>query len=84
MEPLKLKHLQLYMTKFELEYGSYEHNTQRHQLSNTFQFKIEGVSETPETADVDIKASYYSTMIKPIVNRKFGNNFHHQYGPHHR
>ena len=79
-----MKQLQLYITAFELEYRSDERKTQRQQLSNTLQLTIEGVSETLETADVDTTASYYSNMIKPIVNRKFGNNFHHQYGPHHR
>ena len=84
MELLKLKEIQRYMNKFELEYRSFELKTQRHQLSNTFQFTIEEVSETLETAYFETIAAHYSTMIKPIVNRKFVNNFNHQYSPHQR
>ena len=57
MEPLKLKQLQLYINAVELEYRSDERKKHRHQLSNTLQLTIEGVSETLETADVDTTAS---------------------------
>ena len=32
-----------------------------------------------ETADIDMNS--YQSMIDPIVNRNFGNRFHHQNGP---
>ena len=71
MELSKLKHLQQYMTLFDLYYRKFEHLPQRHQLSTTFQFKIEEVFETIEIEDVDIKTDH--SMIEPIVNRNFGN-----------
>ena len=59
----KLKHLQHYMTTFELEYRKFAWNPQRHKLSNTFQFTIEEVFESLETSDVYMKTSNYSTII---------------------
>ena len=46
MELSKFKHIQRYMTPFELDYRKFEHLTQIQQLSNTFNPKIEEVSET--------------------------------------
>ena len=69
------------MTTFELQYRKFESNTQRHQLSNTFQLKIELLFENLETEYSDITAEHYSTMIETIVNRKFCNTFNHQNGP---
>ena len=39
--------------------------------------------ETPETADVEMSAENYSTMIEPIFNRNFGNEFHNHNGTKH-
>ena len=64
------------MTKFELEYRKFERNTQSHQLSTTFHFTIEEFFETLETEDVDMTKDLSSTMIDPIANKNFGNNFH--------
>ena len=69
------------MTIFELEYRKFERNIQRYQLSNTFQFIIEEIFETLETAYVDTIEEHYSVMIEAIVNIKFGNTFHNQNGP---
>ena len=82
MEFSKLKHLQRYMTTFEIKYRNFECNIQIHQPFDKFQFTIEEVSETLETSFVDTTTEYYSTMIKLIVNRKFVNTFNHQYGTH--
>ena len=41
MELSRLKHLQIYMTPFELDYRKFERHTQRQQLSITFTPKIE-------------------------------------------
>ena len=79
MEPSKLKHLQLYMTTFELEYRKFERNSQRQKPSTKFHFTIEDVFETLETSDVDMSTSHY--MIDPIVNGNFVNTFHRQNVP---
>ena len=42
------------MTTFELQYRNFEQISQRHQLSTTFQYKIEEVFETIKTEDVDM------------------------------
>ena len=52
MELLKLKHLQQYMSIFELEYIHFERIPQRHQLTTTFHFTIEEVFETLKTDNV--------------------------------
>ena len=41
MELSKLKHLQFYMTNFELDYRKFECPTQRHQLSTILHSTIE-------------------------------------------
>ena len=46
MELSKLKHLQLYMTIFELNYRMFELLPQIHQLSTTSTYKIEELFET--------------------------------------
>ena len=75
----KLKHLQRYMTPFELDYRSFEHQPQSQQLSLTFTPKIEEIFESLETSDIDITPSH--SIIEPIVNRNFGNIFQHHNGP---
>ena len=55
------------MNNFELHYITFEKNTQRHQLSNTFKFTIEEVFENPETVNIDISTN--QSMIDPIVKR---------------
>ena len=69
------------MTKIYLEYEKIERKPQRHQICNTFHFKIEEVFETPETEYVYTSIAHYSTMIEPIFNRNFGFTFNHQNGP---
>ena len=54
MKLSKLKHLQRYMTPFELDYRNFELLPQSHQLSTTFTSTIEEVFETLETEDIDI------------------------------
>ena len=71
------------MTKFELEYRKFKLDPHIHQLSTIFQFTIEEVLETLEVADLDMKTTHYSTMIEPIFNRNFGNEFHKHNGTKH-
>ena len=52
MEPSKFKHIQRYMTTFELDYIKFELLPQRHQLSTILQYKINESFETTETAYV--------------------------------
>ena len=80
MEIFNFKYLQYHIATFKLEYIPFECKPQRNQLSNTFQFTIEEVFETLETADVYMTPAHYSTLIKSIVNRSFGNTFHHHNG----
>ena len=54
MEILKLKDLQRYMTSFELNFGKFERQPQRDQLSIIFRPSIEIIFETLETADIDM------------------------------
>ena len=42
---------------------------------------MDGVFETPETADDDMITTRSTNTINTIVNRKFGNNFHRHNGP---
>ena len=58
MELSKLKHVQHYMTTFELDYRNFEHLPQTHQLHTTFQSTIEEAFETLKIADVDISAAH--------------------------
>ena len=66
MEFSKLKHLQCYITAFEIEYRTFELNPQRQQLSTTFQFTIEEVFETLEKGYVNMTT--FHSVIDPIVN----------------
>ena len=79
MELSKLKHLQIYMTPFDLYYRKFERHPQIQKLSITFTPTIEEVFETLETADIDMTPS--QLIIEPIVNLNFGNKFQHQNGP---
>ena len=66
MELSKLKHLQIYMTPFEIDYRSFEHLPQIQKLSITFTPTIEEVIETLYTAYIDMNLSH--SMIEQIVN----------------
>ena len=79
MELSKLKRLQCYINTFELKYIKSECNPQRHQFSTTFHHTIEELFETLYTVDVYIPTVH--SIVDPIFNRDFGNNFHHQNGP---
>ena len=78
MKLSKLKHLQRYMTTFELGYINFECLSQSQKLYTTFTSKIEEVFETLETSDIDIKSPH--SMIEPIVNHNFLNTFQHHNG----
>ena len=58
MKLLQLKHLQLYMTNFELGYRKVERIQQRHQLSTIIQSTIEEVFGTMEKSYVDMSTSH--------------------------
>ena len=79
IELSKMKHLQCYMTTFEIEYRNSELLPQINQLSTMLHSTTEEVFETLETEDIDISTAH--SMIDSIVNRNFGNTFHHQNGP---
>ena len=72
----KLKHLQSCMTPFELDYIKFERLPQIHQLSTTFTPTIEEVFETLDISDIGMTSPH--SIIKPIVNKNFGNKFQHQ------
>ena len=79
MELSKLKHLQRYMTSFEIYFIIFESQPQSNKLSIIFAPSIELIFGTLETAEIYMNPSH--SMIEPIVNRNFGNIFHHQNGP---
>ena len=79
MKLSKLKHIKRYMTTFELYCINFECLPKRQQLSTIFNYTIEEVSETLKIVYVDMSTAH--SMIEPIVNRNFGNTFHHQNGP---
>ena len=79
MELSKLKHIQGYMTSFEVAFRKFERHPQSYQLKHTFVHSKEIIFETLETDDIDMNS--YQSMIEPIVNRNFGNTFYHQNGP---
>ena len=79
MELSKLKYLQRYMTPYELDYIICERQPQIKQLPLTLTPKMEEISETLETAYIDMIPSHSS--IEPIVKSNFGNTFQHQNGP---
>ena len=81
MEISNLKHLQRYMTIFELDYRKFECDPQRHHLYTTFIFASEELFETLEIDFLGMTTAYFPTIVKPIVSRKFGNNFYHQNVP---
>ena len=66
------------MTTFELEYRKFERKSQEHKLSNKFQFTTEEVFETLDIVYINARTAHYSTIIEPIVNKNYGNTFHHQ------
>ena len=75
MELSKIKNPQHYMNLFELGFRRFELQPQSNQLSIIFNPSMELIFETLETADVDMNPSH--SMIESIVNRNFGNTFHH-------
>ena len=81
MELSNLKHLQRYMTSFELDFRSFDHQLQSNQLSITLSPSMKLIFETLEIADVDMNPSH--SMIVLFINRNYGNTFQHQNGPNH-
>ena len=77
-----LKHPQLYMTFYDLEYRRFERQPQSNQLYLTFTPKLEEIFETIETADININS--YQSLIEPIIDRNFKNTFQHHNGPNKR
>ena len=82
MELQTFNHLQIYMTPFEIDYGSFERQPQSQQSSLPFTSKIKEIFEIIETEDKDMTP--YHSMIEPIVNMHFGNKSHHQNVPNKR
>ena len=70
------------MTSFEIEFRRFKHQPKSDQLSIIFTTSMELIVETRETAEKDMNPSH--PMIRPIVNRKFGNKFQHQDEPNQR
>ena len=54
----KLKHLQRYLTSFELDFRRFEHHPKSNQLSIIFTPSTEITFETLETADIDMNPSH--------------------------
>ena len=77
MEISKLRHLQRYMTYFEMDYRKIERNPQQHQLYIKFEITMIQVFETLETSEIDTITSYSTNLIELNVNINFGNTFHH-------
>ena len=78
MELSKLKHLQIYMTPFDIYYRKFERYTQSQKLYITFNPTIEEIFETLDTADIYMTPSH--SIIEPIVNHNFVNIFQHHIG----
>ena len=81
-EMSNLKHLQPYMTSFELDFRKFECQSQSDQLSIILTPSIELIFEALETDDIEMYPSH--SMLDPIFYRNFGNTFHHQNGPNQR
>ena len=79
MELSKLKHIQHYITSFQIALRQFERSPQSDQLKYTFDQPIELIFEAMETDDISMTPSW--SIIDPIVNRNFGNTFHNQNGP---
>ena len=82
MELPNMKHLQSYMTSFEIYFRRFEGHPQSEQLSIIFNPSMELKFETLETSYIDMNPS--NSIIEPIVKRNFGNTFHHHNGPNQR
>ena len=78
----KLKHLQRYITSFEIDYGGFEAQLKSQQISPTFTPTTEEIFETLEKEDIDMTLSH--SIIEPIVNRNFDNTFQHKNEPNQR
>ena len=76
MELSKLKPLQQYPTPFEQYYRNFKHIPQRHRLSTIFNSTLKELYETLETEDVDMSTAH--SMIEPIFNCNYEDDFHHQ------
>ena len=70
------------MTSFEIPFRLFECHPQSYQLKHTFIHSIELIFKHMDIVDIDMNP--YQLMIDPIVNRNFGNTFHHQNGPNQR
>ena len=79
MKLSKLKHIQRYMTTFELYCINFECLPKIQQLSTIFNSTIEELFETLETVFVDMSTAH--SIVEPIFGRDFGNTFQHQNGP---
>ena len=78
MKLSKFKHLQCYMTSFDIEFRRFDRQPQSNQLSIIFIASMEVIFETIGTAYIYMNPSHLT--IKLIVNRNFGNTFHHHNG----
>ena len=70
------------MNSFKLNFRRFERHPQSDQLFIIFTHSIELIFLTLETALIDMNPLH--SMIDPIVNKNFGNKFHHQNGPNQR
>ena len=74
----KLKHIQRYMTSFEIAYRQFENKPKSDQIPLTFTPKMKEIFETIETSNIEMNPNH--SMIEPTVNSNFGNKFQHQNG----
>ena len=58
MELSKMKHLQSYMTSFELDFIRFERHTQSDQLAIIFTPSMEVIFENLQTSYIEINASH--------------------------
>ena len=79
MELSELKHIQIFMTPYEIDYRRLKRKPSSKQLFLTFTPKMEEIFETLET--VDIKMNPPHSIIEIILNRNVGNTIKHQNVP---
>ena len=82
MEMSKLRHIQQYITSFELDFRRFEYHLQSYQLYIIFTPSMGGISENIETSDIYMNPSH--SIIGAIFNSSFGNTLQHQNGPNQR
>ena len=78
----KFKHIQRYMTAFDLDFRMCGRLPQRHRLFTILHSTIEAIFENIEESDVDILTAL--SIIEPIFNHNIGNTFHRHNGPNQR